>query len=282
MVTDVDAIGARRGAAADGSALALHRGGALSARHAGQRRRVRRHAAARVAPHAAPAGRGDRAQVRIEHLAHHDQLTDLPNRWLFKDRLDQALRLALSCQWHGRDALRRHRSLQGGQRSLRPRHRRQGAGRGGGPDAGLPAPVRHPGAARRRRVRDRAGRAREQRRRATGRAPARGVSGAAARPTATSSRSPSASASRSIRRTRRARRRCTGPPIRPSIAPRQPAAVATTYGSRPTIGPVCRCAIAPRRADPRSRPRGLARRTPASRRARPALRSRRAGCAGRG
>ena len=32
------------------------------------------------------------ARNRIWHLAHHDPLTDLPNRWLFTDRLDQALR----------------------------------------------------------------------------------------------------------------------------------------------------------------------------------------------
>jgi diguanylate cyclase (GGDEF)-like protein len=32
------------------------------------------------------------ARSRIWHLAHHDPLTDLPNRWLFNDRLDQALR----------------------------------------------------------------------------------------------------------------------------------------------------------------------------------------------
>ena len=34
------------------------------------------------------------SRARIEHLAHHDPLTDLPNRLLFADRLDQALRRA--------------------------------------------------------------------------------------------------------------------------------------------------------------------------------------------
>ncbi len=34
------------------------------------------------------------AQGKIWHLAQHDPLTDLPNRWLFNDRLEQALRRA--------------------------------------------------------------------------------------------------------------------------------------------------------------------------------------------
>jgi diguanylate cyclase (GGDEF)-like protein len=38
------------------------------------------------------------ARNRIWHLAHHDPLTDLPNRWLFNDRLNQALRRS---QRHG-------------------------------------------------------------------------------------------------------------------------------------------------------------------------------------
>ena len=34
------------------------------------------------------------AHERIQHVAHHDSLTGLPNRLLFNDRLDQAIRLA--------------------------------------------------------------------------------------------------------------------------------------------------------------------------------------------
>jgi diguanylate cyclase (GGDEF)-like protein len=35
-----------------------------------------------------------RKEARLEHLSHHDPLTDLPNRTLFLDRLDQSIRRA--------------------------------------------------------------------------------------------------------------------------------------------------------------------------------------------
>jgi HAMP domain-containing protein len=38
--------------------------------------------------------KGRRLASRIEHLAHHDALTDLPNRVLFHEKLEQALRYA--------------------------------------------------------------------------------------------------------------------------------------------------------------------------------------------
>ena len=38
--------------------------------------------------------KGRRLASKIEHLAHHDALTDLPNRVLFHEKLEQALRYA--------------------------------------------------------------------------------------------------------------------------------------------------------------------------------------------
>ena len=38
--------------------------------------------------------KGRRLASKIEHLAHHDALTDLPNRALFHEKLEQALRYA--------------------------------------------------------------------------------------------------------------------------------------------------------------------------------------------
>ena len=53
------------------------------------------------------------ARNRIWHLAHHDPLTDLPNRWLYNDRLDQALRRGQTGGRDGRAALLRSGRLQG-------------------------------------------------------------------------------------------------------------------------------------------------------------------------
>ena len=67
------------------------------------------------------------AQARTAHMAHHDTLTGLPNRLLLHDRLSQVLAAIAARRQPGRGSLSRPRSLQAGERSLRPRDRRRSA-----------------------------------------------------------------------------------------------------------------------------------------------------------
>ena len=70
-----------------------------------------------------------RAQHRLAELAITDELTRLPNRRALRDRLD-----LLAAEGRARPQVlardRRYRSLQEGQRHVRPRDRRRGPGRG--------------------------------------------------------------------------------------------------------------------------------------------------------
>ena len=76
---------------------------------------------------------------RLDHQAHHDPLTGLPNRARF-DRA--ARRRARARRGPGRGGLRRHRRLQGHQRLARASHRRRAAqGRRRPPDARSCAPT---------------------------------------------------------------------------------------------------------------------------------------------
>ena len=54
------------------------------------------------------------SEVKIEYMAHHDALTDLANRVLLNERLEQAL--ARQGDADGRDPSPRSRSVQGGER----------------------------------------------------------------------------------------------------------------------------------------------------------------------
>ena len=66
------------------------------------------------------------SEVKIEYMAHHDSLTDLANRVLLNDRLEQALGRAQRERNGGRPSSR-PRSVQGRERYVRPSLRRQAA-----------------------------------------------------------------------------------------------------------------------------------------------------------
>ena len=90
-------------------------------------------------------------EARIQHLARHDALTELPNRDAVP-RGDGRHRGAARARREGRGAVHRPRPFQGGQRHARPCHRRQAAEAGVGAAVGHDARDRRAGPARRRRV----------------------------------------------------------------------------------------------------------------------------------
>ena len=93
------------------------------------------------------------AERRIQQLAHYDELTGLPNRLLFNQALEDAMRRDHALGAAARPAVRGCGPLQERQRHARPRHGRPPAEGGGGAAAALPARSRRAGALRRRRVR---------------------------------------------------------------------------------------------------------------------------------
>ena len=104
-----------------------------------------------------------RAEQQIAHMARHDALTDLPNRVLFRERLDEALD-GVEPRRRARGALSRPRPFQGRQRHARPSDRRRAA-QGWWPTgcADCVARNRHRRARRRRRIRHHADRHRRSR-----------------------------------------------------------------------------------------------------------------------
>ena len=75
-----------------------------------------------------------KAEARIAYMAHHDGLTNLPNRELYQERLKQALEAAAR-QPARRGLVRRSRPVQERQRFVRPPDRRSPAAAGGRPAA---------------------------------------------------------------------------------------------------------------------------------------------------
>ena len=168
------------------------------------------------------------AEAKIMHMARHDALTNLPNRVLFREKMEQALARGEKA----RGAVHRSRPLQERQRHARTSGRRRAAVRGDQAPANGGARRRHGGAARRRRVRHHsARRAADRRDRACGphhRLDLRIVR----RPRAIRSSSAPASASPSRRPTATNPTSFCATPTWRSIAPRAKAAAPITSSSR--------------------------------------------------
>ena len=195
-------------------------------------------------------------------MAHHDALTDLPNRVLFREQSGAGARARAARRRRLRGAVPRPRPLQGRQRHARPPGRRRAAEGGArAPAARCVRETRHGRAARRRRIRHPA-----DRRRAAGgrrqrwRAASSRRSARPTRSTATRSSSAPASASRS--------RRPTAPTPDAAAEERRPGAL-PRQGRRPRHLPLLRAgdgratAGAPR-ARARPAPRAGARRVRAA------------------
>ena len=96
--------------------------------------------------------------LKMSHVAQHDFLTGLPNRMLLSERLSRAIGLATAAPEAGRPALPRPRPFQERERLAGPRDRRPAPAIGRRTFIGERPHDRHGVPARRRRVRDPAGR----------------------------------------------------------------------------------------------------------------------------
>ena len=170
------------------------------------------------------------AQEQMEYQAYHDALTGLPNRLLFRDRIDIALAHAQAASHRRGGDVPRSRSIQARQRLPRSHRRRRAAAGSGARGSCSPSATTTPSrasAATSSRSCSPSQREPETPSAVVAQKDARGDLAADGRSKGTSSTSPPASASRCTPRTAPTRRRCCETPTARCTAPRKRAA--TTY-----------------------------------------------------